>query len=279
MNQSSEAQADLLAKRSSELDAREVYIEAREKLRERTDAQVEENNRQIVMQGKRLEERDKLEKDQQGRITALELAYAKKGAALEAEIFQKEERYGDWQVKIQKAKEELKSVNENVAGRKQYYQEQEQLIAKQAEDGNLQLRGLEYEIIEARQVIKDLKTERVNLYSERKQVQQDIDSAHQSFAVELEIHLDTVRALEAQKQQIQSEIDDVSQHLKQLRKEEAAILIKRQQIHDDIDAKLQALDEKERKIMAEREALRQEREDMQQERHYYKSSKSLYDLP
>lgn len=232
MNQSSEARAAQLEQRSKELDAREAYIEAREDIRKRTDEQIAENNRQISLQDKRLEERGKLERDQQARIAALELAYAKKGASLEAEIFAKEERYGDWQVKIQKAKEELRSVKDSIAERKRYYDEQEALIAKQAEEGNLQLRGLEYEIIESRQVIKDLEVKRTNLFSEQKTLNEDIERARNDFALEIEQHEEHMRQLQAQEIDVRDRITAGKSELHDLNKENNATLVKRQQIHD-----------------------------------------------
>jgi chromosome segregation ATPase len=277
MNQPSDLSAD--QRRSSELDARESYIVAREKMLDGFDAQKADYERQIGLLETTQSERQLLVDAQQARIKQLDGQYAITVAALQ----ELDDKYGarldNWRSKVETTRSELTSIKDSIKERQQYQKDQEVLIGKQAEEGNVQLKGLEYEIIEARQVIKDLKAERVNLYGEKKQLETDIDKAQLSFEPEVEAHLEVLRVLESQKPVIQSDIDEVNKHLKELRKEEAALLIKRQQIHDDVDAKLRILDEKERKIMVEREALRQEREDMQSERHYYQSPKSLYDLP
>jgi chromosome segregation ATPase len=243
------------------------------------DAQKADYERQIGLLETTQSERQLLVDAQQARIKQLDGQYAITVAALQ----ELDDKYGarldNWRSKVETTRSELTSIKDSIKERQQYQKDQEVLIGKQAEEGNVQLKGLEYEIIEARQVIKDLKAERVNLYGEKKQLETDIDKAQLSFEPEVEAHLEVLRVLESQKPVIQSDIDEVNKHLKELRKEEAALLIKRQQIHDDVDAKLRILDEKERKIMVEREALRQEREDMQSERHYYQSPKSLYDLP
>lgn len=75
----------------------------------------------------------------------------------------------------------LKQLNAEIADRRQYKAEQEVAIAKIVEEGNLQLKGLHYEILEARQILKDLKLERVNLSDERNQLLADIEQARREL--------------------------------------------------------------------------------------------------
>jgi predicted nucleic acid-binding Zn-ribbon protein len=181
------------------------------------------------------------------------------------------------QDKVVAAKQELEAVKASIQERKDYQKQQEELIAKQSEDGNLQLRSLEYEIIESKQVIKDLEQKRRNLYEEGQTLESDLEAARNSFTPELEKHEAAVVVIVQRKEVLETDLQIAQKKIYDTNIELNKLLLRRKQIHADVDAKLQLLDSKEREIMAKREALRQEREEMEETKHYYQSPKSLYD--
>lgn len=278
MNQSV-ASADLLTKRSKELDAREAYIATREQLAEDNEVRIVKQQRDLALLDSTILAREAILQDQTSRMELQDKKYISDGINLKLTNKREEEKYRKWQDKVFGARDELAAVKNSILERQTYYKQQEALISKQADDGNLQLRGLEYAIIEGKQVVKDLDQKKMNIIQESKTLEADLESARESFAPELAEHEAAVLVIIHRQETEQANIVAIQQTLHNLNKEVNALLIKRQQIHTDIDAKLLILDEKERKIMAQREALRVEREEMEESKHYWQSPKSLYDLP
>lgn len=276
MSQPSAVQADQLQRRSSELDAREAYLVAREKLAESTEAAITKGQYELSLLDATILAREVIVSEQQDRMLQLDKEYARKQTVLEHALLKKQESYARWEQRLDELRTGLGYIKESIAERQEYYKQQEVLISKQAEDGNLQLRGLEYEIIESKQQIKDLEVKRQNLYSEQKTLEGDLQSARDSFAPELANHEAAIVLVVQRQQDANDEVIVVQTKVYDLTKEVNALLIKRQQIHDDVDTKLQILDTKEREIMAKREALHQEREEMDTTKHYYQDPKSLY---
>lgn len=276
MNQPSTVQADQLQRRSSELDAREAYLAAREKLAESTEAAITKGQYELSLLDATILAREVIVSEQQDRMLGLDKEYARKQTVLEHAVLKKQESYARWEQRLDELRTGLGYIKESIAERQEYYKQQEALISKQAEDGNLQLRGLEYEIIESKQQIKDLEVKRQNLYSEQKSLETDLQSARDSFAPELANHEAAIVLVVQRQQDANDEVITVQGKVYDLTKEVNALLIRRQQIHNDVDAKLQILDTKEREIMTKREALRQEKEEMEVVKHYYKSPESLY---
>lgn len=276
MLQSSVDQVDQLQRRSDELDAREVYLAIREKLAESTEAAITKGQHDLALLDSTILARETILSQQEGRMLTLDKEYARKQTILEHAILKKQEQCAKWDLKLEELQNAISGIKTSIAEREQYYKQQETLIVKQAEEGNLQLRGLEYEIIESKQVIKDLEVKKQNIYSEQKALESDLQTARDNFAPELATHEASILVIMQRGRDEEEKILIASTKLHNLIKETNVLLIKRQQIHDDVDAKLQILDTKEREIMAKRETLRQEQESMDEARHYYKDPKSLY---
>lgn len=276
MLQSNEAQADQLQRRSNELDARETYLNTREKLAESTEAAITKGQYELSLLDTTILARATIVSEQQDRMAELDKEYSRKQTMLEHAVLKKQEQYAKWELKLTEIQTTASSAKQSIVERQDYYSQQEKLIAKQAEEGNLQLRGLEYEIIESKQVIKDLEVTKHNLYSEKKNLEHDLEVARDSFAPELEQHEAAILIVIQQKTDVETEVISVQGKVYELNKEVNTALILRKQIQDDVSQKLQILDTKEREIMAKRETLRQEREEMDEAKHYYKDPKSLY---
>lgn len=56
-------------------------------------------------------------------------------------------------------RQELKALDEAIAERKKYYREQEALIADMVEAGNTMIMGLNHDILMAKQLLRDIKTD------------------------------------------------------------------------------------------------------------------------
>jgi len=259
------------------LDAREAYLVTREKLAEQTEAAITKCQHDLALLDATILAREAILSQQEDRMLTLDKEYARKQTILEHAILKKQESYAKWEQKLGELRTGVGTIKESIAERQDYYKQQEGLISKQAQEGNLQLRGLEYEIIETKQIIKDLEVKKTNLYSECKNLETDLTTARDKFEIELNNHEASVLAIDNRKEVIESEINIVSTKLHELNKQINAQNIIRQQISDEISSKLQTLDTKEREIMAKRETLRQEREEMENAKHYYKDPKSLYD--
>lgn len=275
MNQSV-APADLLTKRSKELDAREAYIATREQLAEDNEVRIVKQQRDLALLDDTILAREAILQDQTTRMELQDKKYISDGINMKLAIEREQEKYQKWQDKVSEAKAELGGVKNSILERQTYYKEQEALITKQSADGNLQLRGLEYAIIEAKQVVRDLDQKKKNIIQEAKMLETDLESARESFAPELADYEAAVLVIVHKQESEQAIVTAIQETLHDLNKEVNALLIKRKQIHTDVDSKLMVLDAKEREIMAKREALRVEREEMDETRHYYKDPKSLY---
>lgn len=272
------APADLLDRRSKELDAREAYIATREQLVQDNEARIQRQQRELTLLDDTILAREVILSDQTARMELQDKKYISDGINMKLAIEREAERYQKWQDKVLEAKNGLTNIKGSISERETYYKEQEALIIKQSADGNLQLRGLEYAIIEAKQIVRDLGQTKKNIIQESKMLETDLESARESFAPEIAEHEAAVLIIIHKQETERANIAAVQETLHDLNKEVTGLLIKRQQIHADVDEKLTVLDTKEREIMVKREALRVEREEMEEQRHYFSSPKSLYDL-
>lgn len=272
------AQVDQLDKRSKELDAREAYIATREQLAEDTEARIQHQQRELALLDDTILAREAILQDQTAQMALQDKKYASDGINMRLATERETEKYQKWQDKVLEVKNDLKAVKDSIAERETYYKAQETLITKQSNDGNLQLRGLEYAIIEAKQIVKDLGQKKKNLIQESKMLETDLESARESFAPEIEQHEAMILVVVHRREGVQAEVQAIEHTLHDLNKEVNALLIRRQQVHTDTDEKLALLDIKEREIMAKREALRVAQEEHEEEKHYWASPKSLYDL-
>jgi hypothetical protein len=276
LNQSTKPASDL-SKQRKELDAREAYLAAREKIAEETEAAITKGQNELALLDATIVARELILKQQQDRLNDQDKLYISNTTKLQLKQEKEQDKLVALQEKVAAAKVELEATKASIQERKDYQKQQEELIAKQSEDGNLQLRSLEYEIIESKQVIKDLEQKRRNLYEEGQTLESDLEAARNSFAPELEEHEAAVVVIVQRKEVLETDLQVAQKKIYDTNIELNKLLLRRKQIHADVDAKLQLLDAKEREIMAKREALRQEREEMEETKHYYQSPKSLYD--
>lgn len=278
VSQSSVLSADQLLTRSKELDAREQYLVSREELAESQQVDIAAAEQRLVVLGVTIEQREKLATQHSERIAEFDKEEKRRLKAFEATMGSFQSKLDKQQLKYEKATQSLEMVNTAIASRQDYYKEQEKLIEKQAEDGNLQLRGLEYEIIEANQVIKDLKMEKRGLLQDKQLLEEDLEAARASFEPELYRHQEDLNAITKQIELATDKLLGIQAKQNIASKALNSFITKKQIVSAEIDAKLKILTTKEQEVMAKREALRLEREEMDEKRHYQSSAQSLYDL-
>jgi len=102
------------------------------------------------------------------------------------------------QTKVKEVKDYLRSLNQLIAQRQRYYKQQEALIADMIEAGNTQLRGIDYEITEAQQVLRDLKTSTRTIRQDKKLLDEDLNAARSSFLEDEQAWVARVDSLQQQ---------------------------------------------------------------------------------
>jgi DNA repair exonuclease SbcCD ATPase subunit len=278
MNQPSVAQVDQLARRSKELDAREIYLATREELAIDVETAVTKDQQELALLDTTIVAREVILKGQQAQMTKLEADYSRRFKELQASTEKETQKYLDLQVKLDSGKQELVTVKTSIADRETYYKNQEVLIVNQSHEGNIHLKGLDYAVTEAKQVIKDLEVKRHNLKDQTKDLETDLQAARDSFAPEVAEHESAITRIDARTQLVTAELAKVETEYNNRVNQLNALLQRAQQVTTETDEKLKMLDVKEREIMAKREALRVEREEMEEAKHYYTSPKSIYEI-
>jgi chromosome segregation ATPase len=90
--------------------------------------------------------------------------------------------------KSSKAKQqELKALDEAIAERKKYLREQESVIKETIETGNTQLMGLHHDIMLAKQILRDIKTDIRTAAQDKVLLNEDLTNIRE------EIHLTVVQ--------------------------------------------------------------------------------------
>jgi chromosome segregation ATPase len=275
MNQPSVAQADQLTRRSKELDAREAYITTREQLLDAVDPTIQQD---LDTLEKTIATRERYNTELLANRDKLEKEYATRQKQLQGTIAVLEKSVVNWQSKVTAKQSELTEVNRQIAERTKYQKDLEIAITEQAEAGNLKLRGMQYEVIEAKQVIRDLEVKKKSLKAGISELEEDLENARVSFLPELAEHERQVEITKGQITDTTTELAGIRKEVITQERQLDTLHNKAKQIHVETDAKLATLAAKERQVMAKREALRQEREEMEEDRHHFSSAKRLYEL-
>lgn len=278
LKSSSVALADQLERRSKELDARETYLAVHEELAKEVEVAITKAQRELALLDETIVKRQTILDAQRVQLDTLQTEYVNKTKIVVNLLAKEQERYELWQSKVEKAQQDLKVVKDSILERTDYLKKQEILIQEQVTEGNSRLRGLDYEVTELKQVIRDLEVKKKSLKATIIDLDIDLTAARESFMPELAEHERQIAVILVRTQTAATDTKTAEDMLQKVNKQVSAALIKRQQIVDDVDAKLVILNTKELEIMTKREALRVEREEMEEAKHYFTTPKSLYDV-
>jgi len=194
------------------------------------------------------------------RLKALEKAvedYRKESDAARFQASQQTEE-------LEKVKAEKGLVHVELAERKQYLVEQEQLIANTIEDGNMQLKSIQYQIAPLEEVKLSLESEISVLDSQKSDLILEADRLRQENAQLDSQGVEAQEAVEKSIKAAESSLKDVTDRSKK--------------VATETETKLQRLKAEEEKIIVERKSIAKERADIQTERRRWESTKSLYGI-
>lgn len=277
LTQPSALSPEQLLKRSRELDARETYLATREQLAEDVELAITKGQHNLSLLDATILARETILDDQNVRLGNLEAEYTSKEKSLANSLAKEQERYESCQTKVETARQELKTVKDAVTERTNYLKQQEILVQEQVMEGNSRLRGLDYEITELKQVIRDLEVKKKSLKATIIDLDIDLTDARDNFLPELAEHEQAIKDIDARKDVLDGELVLLETRYTVREKEVNELGIRYKRIEVEIDEKLKVLDVKERGIMAKRSALAEETATMEEARHYHHSTKSLYD--
>lgn len=268
--------ADQLAKQSQQLEAREAYIAAQEKIAEDTAKAIEKAKRELALLDSTIKAREEMLGQQRERQQQQDKLYASSESKLADAIEREQRELERARKELTVVKAEIELIKTAIQDRTAYQQQQEEHIAEQAEAGNVQLKSVAYEIAQAKQELKDLEQDIQDALARREELTVSIQSARNDFAPELDRHEADVLAVLQRRKEAEAEEQAVKDAIQELKQEQNKLLTERQQIHADVDAKLKILDTREREIMAKREAIEQERIRAAEADHYRTTTNSLY---
>lgn len=155
-----------------------------------------------------------------------------------------------------------KSVQAEIGERKRYLTEQEDLIAATVEDGNMQLKSIQYEIAPIEDTKLQLESDIALLDEEKTNLLLEIEQ----IRIEVEATYSTADSTQAD---VQKSIDAAEANLKNISE-------KSKKVTADIEKKLRDLRAKEEELTAKQKATAKEHADLQTERRRWESTKSLY---
>lgn len=266
-----------LLKRSKELDAREAYLATREQLAEDVETAITKGQRDLSLLDITITAREVILDGQNVRMANLEVEHTNKVRILAGLLTKEQERYESWQIKVETARQDLKTVKDTIEERTDYLKQQETIVQEQVTEGNSRLRGLDYEVTELKQVIRDLEVKKKSLKATIIDLETDLTGAREGFLPELAEHEQVIKDIDARKLLLEDELIVLDTRYTAREKEVAELGIRYKRIEAETDEKLKVLDVKEREIMAKRSALVEETTAMEEARHYHQSAKSLYD--
>jgi len=258
-----------LQKRSSELDAREQFIdaklaelekapltfkvyEARIKAFENRLATLQEDNRQAVVTSAQIKhDGDVLIEKQELRVSKMQ-----------QKLLEAENKVNELDKSVTVAEGTLTSLNKEIRQREQYQKTQEEQIAQAISDGNDHLLDLKDTIASIEIDIKHARSTLIELG------QEITDLTNQKTILE-EQSATMSRELNTTKKKLLLEIQGLEEQLIELSR-------KKRTIDEDIDKKMRLLEEKEASVVAKRDALVLEKQELQQEKRRFNSTKSAY---
>lgn len=164
----------------------------------------------------------------------------------------------------EKAQRDIKVIKREISERTAYLREQEEVIARTIEEGNLSFRALQLEIsdLENTKAAVIAETRRLNI--DKSALLDELSDLHESCNI-----------LKGDYDQRSKEIED---ELARLQKQTLTAESKLGSVNKSVDAKLSVLHERETSLLVKREALRNERLELDLEKRRWSSTKSLYDV-
>lgn len=263
-------QADF-AKQAKELDAREEYLNEREHFLDQGPITLKVLDEQIRVKKLQLADDDgEIEKRRQTLVAITKKqdekikAYTQhlddlldSRAALNSELETLHEQYAD----AEKTKKQLQA---EIDERKKYLAEQEKIIADTLDDGNMQLKSLQYKIRALDETRTETEAELIGLDSSKTELTFEIVSIEQQRDQAI---ADSAQATQA----IQASIAAARAQLE-------GMITKNKKVTQEVEAKLKKLQLKEQELLAKQKAIHHERELLDTDKRRWESTKSLYSI-
>lgn len=263
-------QADLVLQ-SKELDAREAFLNERERIIESSPFDLKVLEETIAVKKGQLEQIKETFKKKEAwyktRLDGLEHEVTDKEVELTDttdELLDVTELISSYEIQTKAANSDLHSIEKQIATRQQYLKDQERLIEETIDEGNAALRGISYEI-QAAQEQKDV----------AKAELADVETRKTDVAFEL---MELEERLKQDKFDYEQEIDAVKKELADERKNVGQIHAEYDLVSANISDKLRQLEIKEKEIMTKQSALIRERNELEDDKRRWHSTKSLYDI-
>lgn len=269
--QTSPLQQAELEKRSKELDAREAYLDERQKFIESgpIDLTVLEKTLQVrTTELKQIKQQIvTASKDFKAHEARLNESIAMINASLQASkgvLQTKNKAIREADALYNKRSTDLQTIEADIIGRTEYATEQEKLISQNMEHGNEELLSLRFQIedmdrqkVKIVTVLADLNREKATLEDSLPPIEQKRDSLQRGYdeaAANFRQSLETVK----------NKIAVASQRY--------------QQVEREVDGKLKTLKTHEDALLAKRQALDSDRARLDTEKRRWASTKSLYSV-
>lgn len=278
MKSSNDLSADQLRLKAEELEAKEAYLLKREKSLDSPDLELAQRKDELKQLDSLISARKTLADSSKKAIAShehhieeLKKTYRSTVDDYKTHLAEHDKKLKAVALQLKQAQSELKTVQDMTTERGQYQKQVESDIQSATEQGNRELHGINYEITNAKHVIKELKDEIRMSRQDKDVVEADISGIQQAYASEEQ----EVQARIANLNKIESDITGRVEY----KQEELTILQRKlADTSATVDAKLIILETKEKAVIAKREALQEEEFDMNEKRRRYTSTKSLYDL-
>jgi chromosome segregation ATPase len=255
----------------SAMKERERNVAQREYEVSQQDTLVKAGQARVAVLKKQVAHQDELLKNKLGEFVVLERKVNDANAELqrinrlttEAHLLSREKQ-AEMTNKRDALRKELQAIKDEIAERSAYREEQEELIAKAVEQGNIKLTDLTYEIIDAEQAAKVATEKRVTTETELNEYIFTTQTTIASFTSEEKAMEQELENLNNSLVDVKNDVNKAQQHYKKVIK--------------DTDDKLRTLKEEETRIIAIREASAREREELNTDKRRWASTKALYDI-
>lgn len=161
-------------------------------------------------------------------------------------------------------KTELRRLHSVITERKAYLKQQEDLIARAVEEGNLTLKSLQYQIDDLENTKQAITLEIAQLNTDRRLLEDEIIEIHDRSAMLEDQYEARATSL---KNTIKKEIDKLEEVTRQSK-----------HIVNNMESREKSLEEREAKLVAAEVALKNSRRQLEKEKQAWSSTKSIYDL-
>lgn len=259
------------AKRSKELDAREQYLDERERLLNAGPLDLTVLEKTIAARKRELlvlkEGVDRADRDFADHKAKLDAAKDQLVADLDAHkqlLKAKKEDVRKVEAAIAEHKAALEALENEIADRQHYLERQEELIKRASDAGNEELVSLKYQIEEQERQKKHLTLLMADLNREKATLEASLEPITQK-ATQLQQTYEQAAA------NLRKILDDMREKI-------AAAANQHKRINAETEEKLKTLKIHEEKVLAEREAIKTERLELDTDKRRWSSTKGLYKL-